>query len=262
MDADAGRYQDRVHGCPARFLLIWRTALTLLTFRTFATIWNRDRSNAVRHHYTVLSEILKYLAEARFKELVEAYERGRRPRRLDSRTQLVALLYGQLSEARSLRGLVEELESHAAALSELGCGPVKRSTLAEANRYRPAALFDELLKTMLGQARSGLRRHPGRTTYLIDSTSVSLSALSGRWAHFSAKMCGAKAHIVHDPDADLPVYSIVTPARTTDLTASRRCPSRPAPPTSSTSATMITAGGPPSTRRTAGSSPGSRAIRR
>ena len=178
----------------------------------------------MRHHYTVLSEILKYLPETRLRELVEAHATGQVPRRLDSRTQLVALLYGQLSEARSLRGLVEELESHAAVLSSLGCGPVKRSTLAEANRSRPAALVDELLKTMLGQARNGLRRHVRDATYLIDSTTVSLSALSRRWAHFSDKMCGAKAHIVYDPDAGLPVYNIVTPARTTDLTAIRQMP--------------------------------------
>jgi hypothetical protein len=213
-----------IHWCPARFLLIWRTALTPLTFRTFATIWNRDRSNAVRHHYTVLSEILKYIPEARLTELIEAHETGQAPRRLDSRTHLTVLLYGQLSGARSLRGLVEELESHAAALSDLGCDPVKRSTLSEANRYRPAALFDELLKTMLGQARCGLRRHVRDATYLIDSTSLSLSWLSARWAHFSAKLCAAKAHIVFDPDAGLPVYSIVTPARTPDLTAIRKMP--------------------------------------
>lgn len=178
----------------------------------------------MRHHYTVLSEILKYIPKPRFDELVEAHARGQAPRRLDSWTHLVALLYGQLSEAPSLRAIVEELESHAAALSGLVCGPVKRSTLAEANRYRPAALFDDLLKTMLAQAHGGLRRHVRDATYLIDSTTVSLSGLSRRWAHFSAKLCGAKAHIVFDPDADLPVYSIVTPARTSDLTAIRQMP--------------------------------------
>ena len=93
----------------------------------------------MRHHYTVLSELLKYLPEARFTELAEAHATGRAPRRLDLRTQLVALLYGQLSGASSLRGLMEELESHAAALSDLVRVPVKRSTLAEANRSRPAA---------------------------------------------------------------------------------------------------------------------------
>ena len=62
------------------------------------------------------------------------------------------------------------------------------------------------------------------TTYLIDSTSVRLSALSGRWARFSAKACGAKAHVVYDPDADRPVYAAVTPARVTDLTAAKAMP--------------------------------------
>jgi hypothetical protein len=46
----------------------------------------------VHHHYTVLSEILKYLPESRFTELAEAHATGQAPRRLDSRTQLVALL--------------------------------------------------------------------------------------------------------------------------------------------------------------------------
>src|SRR5688500_3992599 len=183
-----------------------------------STIWIGDRSNAVHHHYTVLSEILKYLPETRFRELVEAHATGQAPRRLDIKTQLVALLYGQLSGAPSLRAIVEELESHAAALAELGCDPVKRSTLAEANRHRPAALFGTLLEAVMAQAHRGLRRHMDGTTYLIDSTSLRLSALSGRWAHFSAKACGAKAHVVYDPDADRPVHVAVTPARVTDLT--------------------------------------------
>jgi hypothetical protein len=31
---------------------------------------------------------------------------------------------------------------------------------------------------------------------------VQLNRLSGNWAQFSAGVCGAKAHIVYDPDAD------------------------------------------------------------
>jgi hypothetical protein len=172
----------------------------------------------------VLSEILKHVPHARFKELIKKYDADGGSRRLDSQSQLVALLYGQLSGAEGLRAIVAELESHAAALAELGCDPVKRSTLAEANRHRPAALFGDLLAAAMAQAHRGLRRHVKETTYLIDSTSVSLSALSERWAHFSAKACGAKAHLVYDPDADRPVYAAVTPARVTDLTAAKAMP--------------------------------------
>ena len=212
------------------------------------------------HDHTVLSEILKHVPHARFEELIQAHGADGGSRRLDSRTQLVALLYGQLSGASGLRAIVTELESHAATLAELGCDPVKRSTLAEANRHRPAALFGDLLAAVMAQAHRGLRRHVKETTYLIDSTSVSLSALSERWARFSATACGAKAHLVFDPDADRPVYAAVTPARVTDLTAAKAMPIEP--PTSSTSAPTIIAGGPRSTRRAAGSSPGSRPTRR
>src|ERR687897_2013372 len=134
------------------------------------------------------------------------------------------MVYGQLSGAPSLRAIVKDLESHEGRLSDLGCDPVRRSTLSEANRYRPAALFGDLLDVVMAQVHRGLRRHVKETTYLIDSTSVRLSALSGRWARFSATVCGAKAHIVYDPDAGQPVYAAVTPARVTDLTAAKAMP--------------------------------------
>jgi hypothetical protein len=181
----------------------------------------------VPDQHTVLSQLLKHVPHARFAELVQAHGADDAARGLTSQSQLVALLYGQLSGAPSLRAIVTELESHAARLSELGCDPVRRSTLAEANRYRPAALFGDLLGVVLDQAQRGLRRHLDGATYLIDSTSVRLSALSERWARFSAAACGAKAHIVDDPDADRPVHAVVTPARVTDLTAAKALPIEP-----------------------------------
>jgi len=96
-------------------------------------------------------------------------------------------------------------------------------------------------------------------TYLIASTSVRLSALSGRWARFSATACGAKAHIVYDPDADRPIHAVVTPARGTDLTAAKALPIEAgATYVFDLGYYTITAGGRACTRRAAGSSPGSR----
>ena len=131
-------------------------------------------------HHTVLSELLKHVPPARFEELIKRYDADGGSRRLDSKSQLVALLYGQLSGAAGLRAIVTELESHEERLSELGCDPVRRSTLSEANRHRPAALFGDLLAAVMAQGHRGLRRHMNGATYLIDSTSVRLSALSGR----------------------------------------------------------------------------------
>jgi hypothetical protein len=67
----------------------------------------------------------------------------------------VALLYGQLSGASSLREIEAALSSHAARLYHLGARQVRRSTLAEANARRPAAVFSELFGHLVGPASPG-----------------------------------------------------------------------------------------------------------
>lgn len=62
---------------------------------------------------------------------------------------------------------------------------------------------------------------------LIDSSGLHLSSLSGQWASFSAGVCGAKAHIVYDPDAEQPIYAAVTPANVNDSTAAKQMPIEP-----------------------------------
>jgi Transposase DDE domain len=74
------------------------------------------------------------------------------------------------------------------------------------------------------QAHRGLRRALEETTYLIDSTSLRLNALSADWARYSAKLCGAKAHAVLDADAGVPVYMAVTQAKVNDITAAKAMP--------------------------------------
>jgi hypothetical protein len=76
-----------------------------------------------------------------------------------------------------------------------------RSTLADANAQRPWQVFSGLFAHLVGQLTRGLKRKTGEAVHLIDSSSLRLSALSKDWARFSAGVCGAKMHIVYDPDA-------------------------------------------------------------
>ena len=180
----------------------------------------------MRHQNSVFHDLLKHVPWAGFERLVEQHGADVRVRSLPSKTQLIALLYGQLSGAQSLREIVGTLQSHAARLYHLGAGPVARSTLSDANSVRPCEVFTGLLGLLIGQAHRGLRRELGGTTYLIDATSLRLSALSG-WARFSAGVRGVKAHVIYDPDADCPVYLAVTPANVNDITAAQAMPIEP-----------------------------------
>jgi hypothetical protein len=70
--------------------------------------------SAMRHHTTVFRELLKHVPWHRFEELVEEHGTDARVRRLSTKGQFVALLYGQLSGVVSLREIVTGLSSHAA----------------------------------------------------------------------------------------------------------------------------------------------------
>jgi IS4 transposase len=65
------------------------------------------------------------------------------------------------------------------------------------------------------------------TTYLIDATGLRLDARSLDWARFSEGVCGAKLHVVYDPDADRPIYAAITAARVNDITAAQAMPIEP-----------------------------------
>lgn len=178
----------------------------------------------MRHHNSVFHGLLKHVPWAVFERLVESCGADHRVRRLTTRSQFVALLYGQFAGANSLREIEDALASHRLRLYHLGAAPVARSTLADANAIRPATLFVELFAEMVAQATRGLRRQVGEAVRLVDATSIRLAGPQAEWARFSAKACGAKLHVVYDPDADRPLYASVTTARTSDLTAAREMP--------------------------------------
>jgi hypothetical protein len=183
--------------------------------------------SAMPHHNTVFRDVLKLLPWHRFERLVEEHDADARVRRLTSKNQLVALLYGQFSGACSLREIVTALSSHAARLYHLGADPVRRSTLSDANAQRPAAVFTGLLEILMKQAHRGLRRKLAETVYLIDATSVRLSERSADWARFSAGVCGAKMHVIYDADADQPIYASISATNVNDITAARQMPIEP-----------------------------------
>ncbi|MDR9808813.1 IS4 family transposase, partial [Rhizobium hidalgonense] len=178
----------------------------------------------MRHENSVFHDLLKRIPWAAFERLVEEHQADKHVRRLSTKSQLVALLYGQLSGAVSLREIVGGLQSHSSGLYHLGAQPVSRSTLADANGLRPSAVFAELFAQMVSRAGRGLKRAVGEAVHLIDSSSLRLSGAGSDWARFSDQACGAKVHVVYDANAERPIYAAVTPANVNDITAAKVMP--------------------------------------
>ena len=181
----------------------------------------------MRQQNIVFHGVLKHVPWATVDELVDRYEIDRDPRALGAKAHLIAMLFAQLCGLRSLRDIETSLRSHAGKLYHLGGDTVSKTALSTANASRPVEVFGGLLSALMGQLQRGYRRKIGACVRLIDSTSVPLSRLSGRWATFSAGVCGAKAHIIYDPDADQPLYLMVTPSNVNDITAAKEMPIEP-----------------------------------
>ena len=177
------------------------------------------------HDNTVFHALLKQIPWHALDRAVQTHDAAACARSFSFKSQVVAMLYGQVSGASSLRAIEADLRSHASKLYHLGAAPASRSSLADANHDRPVAVFADLLAAMIHQTHGSLRQSmeglPWGLTYLIDSTGLRLNAGGARWAQFSAKVCGAKMHVVHDPDADCPVHAIVSAANVNDITVAQ-----------------------------------------
>ena len=181
----------------------------------------------MRHQNSVFHGLLKHVPWGRFDELVDECGADVRVRRLSTKSQLLAMLFGQLSGAASLREIEGGLRSHAGRLYHLGASPPCRSTLADANSRRSASVFAELFAALVKQAHRGLRRKIAETTYLIDASPLRLTQRSSHWALFSHQVTSAKLHVIYDPGAEQPIYAAVTPANVNDITAAKIMPVEP-----------------------------------
>jgi Transposase DDE domain/Domain of unknown function (DUF4372) len=201
--------------------------LILLVSSWLRIIWTREGIKAVRYENIVFHELLKLVPWAVVDCLEQQHEAERDPRALKPKPHFIAMLLAQICGLRSLRDIETNLLSHASKLYHLGGEPVSKSALATANAVRPVEVFEGVLSTLMAQLQRGYRRKIGDCVRLIDSTSVKLSSLSGDWATFSAGVCGAKAHIIYDPDADQPLYLMVSASNVNDITAAKAMPIEP-----------------------------------
>ena len=98
---------------------------------------------------SVFRGLLKLIPWREFDRLVDTHKTDDLVRRFTTKHQLIALLYGQMSGAQSLRDIETTMESHRGRLYHMGGKAPARSTLADANRTRSSQVFSSLLRSRL-----------------------------------------------------------------------------------------------------------------
>jgi IS4 transposase len=159
-----------------------------------------------------------------FDALIEEHESDKHVRTLTTKSQFIALAYGQMAGISGLRETVTVVNSHTAQLYHLGASTVARSTLSDANALRPSAVYETLFARLAKSMHRAWRRDTSEMVCLIDSTSLKLNNHSAPWARFSEKVCGAKVHVIYDPDAQQPIHAVFSTARVNDITIAQQMP--------------------------------------
>src|SRR5262249_45472342 len=131
----------------------------------------------VRYQNTVLSDLLKVLPRRRFAASVERHKGDKYIKGFSSWDHLVTLICAQLGRLSRLREVQAVWNAQAVHHYHLGTGPIRRSTLSDANRRRPSAIFAETFAALSELAEGALPRHGSEILRLIDATPIPLTSL-------------------------------------------------------------------------------------
>ena len=177
---------------------------------------------------SIFSQILQFIPRLAFEAKVREHKAERHARGFSSWTQLIAMLFGQLGHAQSLREITGGLAACEGKLRHLGVNePPKRSTLSYANEHRPwelyRSVFYDLLEHCRGEAAGHKRKFRFKHKLLsIDSTTIALSLSMFDWAHYKRSKGAVKLHLVLDHDGYLPQYAVISDGKQADIHAAKK----------------------------------------
>ena len=180
----------------------------------------------------VFAQLVEFLNKNKFRKLVDKYDGNHYVKHFTCWNQLLAMMFGQLSNRESLRDLIVALQAHQRKRYHLGLGrePIAKTTLATANQNRDYRIFEDfafyIMKEASEKRATNILDIPGKK-YAFDSTTISLCLATFPWAKFRRKKGGTKTHVLYDIEAQVPTFYTVTTASKHDSTVMNTIPYEP-----------------------------------
>ena len=177
----------------------------------------------------VFAQLTAFLNRTQFNNYVRKYDGNRYVKHFTCWNQLLAMMFGQLSNRESLRDLIVAFEAHRAKQYHLGLGrkPIAKTTFAYANQNRDYRIFEDFAFYMMEQARkkrvTDIFKLQGNV-YAFDSTTIPLCLSVFWWAKFRKKKGGVKAHVLYDLESQVPAFFHISTASVYDSRAMKEIP--------------------------------------
>ena len=166
---------------------------------------------------TVFAQLIKFLSHNEFNRCVARYGGNKSVRSFSCWDQFLTMAFAQLTYRESLRDIEVCLAAQRHKLYHAGfSGPVKRSTLADANETRDWRIYRDFAQSLIEIARplyahSELGLELDATAYAFDATTIDLCLSLFPWAKFRRHKGAIKLHTLLEIHSAIPVFIAITP---------------------------------------------------
>src|SRR6202142_3612847 len=174
---------------------------------------------------TLFAQLMDFLPWSTFDRIVARYNGNRAVRTLPCAAQYQVMAFAQITYRESLRDIEACLSAQSAKLYHMGLpGPVRRSTLADANQARDWRIYAEFAQRLIAQARrlyvgESLLADLNNTVYALDSTTIDLCLSLFPWAHFRSTKAAVKMHTLLDLRGNIPSFIHISDGKLHDVHA-------------------------------------------
>jgi DDE family transposase/uncharacterized protein DUF4372 len=174
---------------------------------------------------TLFSQLMDCLPWGTFTRIVARYHGDHSVQTFPCAQQYRAMAFAQLTYRESLRDIEACLSAQPAKLWHMGFGgPVRRSTLADANEVRDWRIYAEFAQRLIAQARrlyigESLLEELDNTVYALDSTTIDLCLSLFPWAHFRSTKAAVKMHTLLDLRGNIPSFIHISDGKLHDVHA-------------------------------------------
>lgn len=174
---------------------------------------------------TLFAQLMDFLPWTTFDRIVARNDGNRAVRTLPCTAQYQAMAFAQITYRESLRDIEASMSAQSAKLYHMGFrGPVRRSTLADANETRDWRIYAEFAQRLIVQAR---RLYAGDSfgvdltgaAYALDSTTIDLCLSVFPWARFRSTKSAVKLHTLLDLHGNIPSFIHISDGKMHDVHA-------------------------------------------
>jgi len=164
----------------------------------------------------VFAQLISFLSHNEFNRCVTRYGGNKSVRSFSCWNQFLTMAFAQLTYRESLRDIEVCLAAQRHKLYHSGfSGPIRRSTLADANEKRDWRIYRDFAQSLIQIARplyahSDLGLELEATAYAFDATTIDLCLSLFPWAKFRRRKGAIKLHTLLEIHSAIPVFIAIT----------------------------------------------------